>query len=1316
MKAFIISVISKSRKYADIRNSYVRIYDFSPSAKVRLLDYKTDSVVDALKKSTIQLEGISVERQGLESQFRLYYYGVPIEKVVPVLNNRESISRKLIALDINANDGEPKIILTDCRGNIVKAKLDDVIYKYRDRICNIGLTLKKPNNNIPSLSFDNKEYIITDAAGRSLYKSTVKDNFDYEQILRNEWLDIKEFEQIAQSNGIEYKINESSMIGYDRRLKVWNIPYGIKNMLSFYDQDSDNQHPTNIDIDLLKISSTCDFIGDGAFKDVNSIRRVLWQPRRHTSLNSLSAFNKLLERGGLSRNYTDWLPETINDIHGFLSYRIDPNKNKIKLKFLLADTMQEGGTIRESFKSIDFESKIQFNNEIKSVIDSFNFCSNEQVDVSNIKSSIRDSFNKSNCMITSKFNNNILEISDSFEEIQNTRIDLSNCRELKSITNSFNYCPYLEEVILPGSVQVQSSFNNCPKLKVLVLEPDKNYTLYGSFLQSAINDFEINSKINIAGSFNSSTSFKVSISEISSITYNNYSNNKELILNDGITELADGTFRRCNLGKCELKLPNGIRSIGKEAFAYSNINKLDLYNLECNKLGDRTFIQAIINTLILPKNTVKLGSMSLNHAVITGLFIPSTLQEINAQDIKGITGPNNGLVTVYTGNKNIEKILGKQFKQIQIRKFDTDEEAYLAISGSDNKADGSIIARVRLLMGNSDNEIDNEISSDKYIENALELRSIYQGITGTEIYDEDFKLDRSKYTDICCADELEQILLEWDMYAKGSIATKCAEGERIGPTFAALSNFITSSIKPLLNVGNCEDFKNIIDKITEEALDRQHFTVYKRYMDDSCSISNVVINITQTNGLSYLDGTRVVFTIISVRNRVVFIGSEHASVSEACSVQMWKNIASKILDDGPDYAEKMKCSMYKALKPGDRINLKISLIHRGPTEVSPKLARLTRDRFLDTILNVGVQDVDAQYTIAVLMSIPDGGFYKVKVTKDSDVKIYDINRKLQATYKEVYIIDKYKDFASLDEESKKIIDDTVGKSASKLIRRLLNYTSLLEIKKKAENAYDDLEPSYDWVIAEALQTLKVSKVEDLSSYMVEKIFETGYFTKVLRKIDEPRYTRMEFKTTDNFTVKSYSYETSKRVISGMYDLVATTISAIVDKDKKITYYVSSDSFDKVLNQILSLYDKSKEPIWEVSNKAYSLSDFHNLDYKGYFGTTSNRVTATLRMSKGSGAIFLVASKNNEAITLYRIKNTGSAKKMIKKLYSTANADGLDNILNNLRNYGEELIGGFDVQENYYTKLRSVIMDGIPNGIDISTRFKEFEELIARQHK
>ena len=203
--------------------------------------------------------------------------------------------------------------------------------------------------------------------------------------------------------------------------------------------------------------------------------------------------------------------------------------------------------------------------------------------------------------------------------------------------NAFQGLRNLTEVVIPKSVTVieHDVFANCQNLKEIHLPDSIKEIGSGAFAKcSSLESITIPNSVLTMG-----VSVFEECTELTTVT-----------LSENLTEIPETTFLYCSK-LSEIKIPEKVEIIGNSAFAWTNLNNIDISN-NVKEIKDYAFrgIPSVIQVWI-PKGVEKLGEGVFRGCTkLKTVGIPSSVIEIGTSAFSGCTALTN--INVDYNNKN----------------------------------------------------------------------------------------------------------------------------------------------------------------------------------------------------------------------------------------------------------------------------------------------------------------------------------------------------------------------------------------------------------------------------------------------------------------------------------------------------------------------------------------------------------------------------------------------------------------------------------------------------------------------------------------
>lgn len=232
---------------------------------------------------------------------------------------------------------------------------------------------------------------------------------------------------------------------------------------------------------------------------------------------------------------------------------------------------------------------------------------------------------------------------------------------IKYIGNqAFAHNSKLSSIELPNSIETigESAFYSCSRLTNIKLPPNLVRIEAGTFFNCTLYEIDIPAQINYIGAlaFASTPLYSLnlprSIQTIGWAAFSNCKNIKEIIIPEGIIEIAPDTFNSCVTLK-KVSLPSSLTKIGYQAF--SGCNYLSEINLPSNLtiIGEAAFANCVaLKTIILPDSLTTIEKRAFaNCSLIKEITIPENVKIISEGLFRDCSRLENIIL-----HKKIEKI------------------------------------------------------------------------------------------------------------------------------------------------------------------------------------------------------------------------------------------------------------------------------------------------------------------------------------------------------------------------------------------------------------------------------------------------------------------------------------------------------------------------------------------------------------------------------------------------------------------------------------------------------------------------------------
>lgn len=905
-----------------------------------------------------------------------------------------------------------------------------------------------------------------------------------------------------------------------------------------------------------------------------------------------------------------------------------------------------------------------------------------------------------------------------------TELDLEMCKELEEInSSSFTGCKKLTKVILPENLKtIQfNAFLDCTKLEYVEFPKGLEDIGMGAFKRTKIDRFVVyKDLVSIGeGAFTPDTHivFDDSCVEVKNVFIMG-KGFKKISLSDNIEEIGRSAFS-INTNLQSINMPSKLKRIKLGAFrGCSSLTDVDLVNCkDLEEIGKYAFDSSGLRRLILPEGIDEISEWSFaNCTKLAYVVIPKSITKIGKRAFYDVGISTSLGTTFYVYDKSFGLRYCKKNK-LKYFIIDSLEQVY-DIEESDRELDSNKEAKMKMLL--SANKIHSELLDERFSNYADVLYRLYNRIT-REYNPSEHKLElnRSKFIDY----KIEDIKHLDNCLDEGKKVLSTLENEFVGgfnksnlsPRFIGLTNYITSVLDVNTEVLCNESMEYIVNNDSKK--------VYVNYVDNSSSITTVKIS----NGVSEKFGSLVVF--ITIGDRLVFASAIDFSI---------QSIIGNLLTESYVYENNINNSVAELLTEGDRLLLSVYASYKNhsisrsyiPKYIHTEVVKSIREHCIvigaekSTVKSGnGVANVIVDY-----LCLDTGKI----ITASSELKgdtVYELSdiRNILITG----VID-----------NNAISDDIIkrGKNEIKNIRtkKFFEYTSNGEEYtnrlKSLQGAYD-VEPCYEWKLAQLLCNLKSVKIVDLEVSIIQLILDSCFFVKTRKSLSS---VSKACRKRDEYTLEDGRYKLvqyavvsatrSKKIPYGEVEYFYGVVDTLGDPNKVQDFYGSSLYITEVIKIILKMKQSGN-----ITNKIVDTTieqdaldkefvviqrhrDFVDIDDISY--------NAMIVVSKSNGSVFLLGRKyetNGGLYVLLRFKSVPLALKHCAWMYTSISgkpsntqvemAIFKDRVYELLANIAD---GVGIVTSNYVKNLRDAVMNGVPNGHYVECSNVELVDDVAKQ--
>lgn len=776
--------------------------------------------------------------------------------------------------------------------------------------------------------------------------------------------------------------------------------------------------------------------------------------------------------------------------------------------------------------------------------------------------------------------------------------------------------------------------------------------------------------------------------------------------------------------KTKWVLPNKGKFIGLSSLNNIDMNIINLYNYEETQLRNGALGQSSASLLILPKSLEILWGGAMAGAKISMAYFPPSIRSIPNTIIQEWESLNTAIVV----RGSIAHKFFARRKRIQVIDFTTEQEAleYLAPRIEElNKDNATAVDRFLMAFGNSDDPIIKEIMSPEYISKANLYMKVYQRIRGNTSSQDisiPLKTDKLKLPGLYARDfgndALKEVLDIIPVQKEDSLNTLSNE-------FKLICNYITDNSEPM-NILLTKENSSGIARISEEELREikcKSLDAEILYGDGNSAI----LSNTLTFDRSIIPGMSVAKTVILViANRIVYM-----AICERIDTGHITRLIDKAL---PDDTIDTDIDMTGLIKPGDQLS-------SGITSLGLILNSIRMPLLLSSIfykkLNRQLLVADIRYnpdkrgvgTIRYL-SLKSGTLLECQFEHGYGHMSPSQFTLERLTYNNLVVKKKYeygKYPANVANSMKyKFFSD---KSTTDMVIGAIVKDSLVAGLMDRPDAYDNLEPCYEWKLSKLLIENGVTDLSKINGKLLKAILDTAYFYKTtaravtnIRKGVPSDKAQLAF--SDGTEVYMYVLDSRDKLLPmvGVRPRRVYRVSSPY-KDVDGKYYYCESDIQTVLNQLLKIYNPEAKELGYLTDSSIhgycDKSDLHII-YNGQGDVMDYEDTGSpirLVISRNNGQIYLVtnfASQSNMRL-LFRLKNNlqRSMETQYYMAWPKRGVEYIDLCYYSTTIYNEK--GEYD-SRNQLIRLRESIMSGVPNGYIPNINLGKYIKYFANQPK
>ena len=1239
-------------------------------------DVPIENIKKVLNEGRVQIKGIGVKHG------KIVGTNGSIDRYPTIINgNIYGKSPLVIVEQLMGGDTVIGYTVVDWKGKMLKATLDDVIkYAKHHGISNGAVKNLGHKDIISSIYGEYDKVAIT---------NTKMAEDDIETSI---WT-MDDFERYMRDNGFEYSkrknpIYNTMEIRFEcSEIKVMKLPKEIKVIGNYLVKGTSSA-------EVLIVPPSVEHIGINPFQDAPMLRRVVFQEgMKHLDLGSRYWIE------GKADELEVVFPSTLEHLQG----AIYGANNIVEIK--LGHTKLEKCV--ESFVNLIGLTKVQLPSTLKEIEGSFRNC--KALEELDIPESIE------------------LIGKGSFEGVGIRELDLSKCKNLKTIDNrAFSECRDLERVILPeGLTSIESgAFSLCPKLEEVIFPESLMYIGSGAFEDCNITEFKVNRNLKSLGRnvFTSQlvVKFDGSNSHVKSylLKGNRY---KRIELNDSILAIGIAAFHSMEI-KDTLEMPKNLTTIGEDAFRSSDI-RLDLRNCkDLKSIGDSAFGWSKITEAILPEGLERIGNYCFkNCANLQHVLIPRSIKKIGKYAFRGVgASVNTGtMFYVYDKSHGLRYCSRNKLKYAVIDSIE-DLEKYTV---TERELDEREKAKFRLVL--SADKRHQELLQPEFIDYADVIHRMYSYIN-SELVDgqRGLELDTSKFVDVPMSkisilnkarESRHKVLSE----IPAELIEKYNENN-LSNRFIVLSNFITKTLN--INPGPFTE-GGIRFIRNSDGLD---YGVV--YTDRYASIFKLVVL-----NRDYIPSLTNVI-VITMGDSVKFV-----SVLDSDINVPFQNILSN-----NNITEKLTGSIAEWLEPGDSFtaSTRWSYVPEHNRAKRAPLPAYVKEEVVKSFAKSckiiaydkrGVEDIRKTVNTVVDYLCLNSG--KV-ITTQSNLYAGRIGHLSSLRDVKDITVLEVRDLNNISEETmQRIEESTENEKSNSLYMYKSNEQKYTEYFQRMEGAYDE-ESALEWEVGQILGSYSVREIRDIPDPIFSVIFDTAFFRKTTRKLENIRRLGPVVNTVNIgsdrlfIEVKLSKYIKNNWLIKGRAEYIVGIVSK--SDSGRATLYLSDRPFKQVLRILTKLKNDGRE-VPRIHNETIDYASLGD-DYAVLMQAADKQYDPSkieqclLAISKKDGGVYLLgiqlsAYSKTKAFKVLRFKTLEDAIK--QTTWMRDHLEWEDDLtieeqsirretFSVIRKLASGITNGN--RKNDVENIRKAVIEGIPNNHYVSCDNTELLNSVAKQRK
>lgn len=1360
MAAYLIAIILDESK--DKKPLY-RIFNNDPAVRDKLAICTHERLAKILMSNAASLDGVTYNI----NRDKFYYHNEDVMDCFPVVKSLRAHSRKMTLLRVIYDDnGLHKVILANDAGQFTQTLLSSAFNSFAKYITNAKTEPVFAPGRYATYRSGSQDRIVlypdgalfaTDNIPKASNTSSNHDKYCVGDKLFDDWISFDYFKSEMLVRGLKYNfghIDDALISSLDDRVLSINIPCGAVDVRGTVD------NPVN-DILVARIPNTVYSIGQGAFKALTKLEKVIYQPKdegdtREFCLYNSNALAKQLGTCDISQlvpvdvnklnslfNESRFCSADLQCLHELTVLHDCYNYSRINDRIFLKYTALE--VIEKSFNDTSVLSRetVEIPSSVKTIKDSFRHTVTRTSDESSEEPLCFDFSNATS----------LEDIDTSFIGCGMTVVDLSNCTSIKSMHDVFKDMPNLEKVILPASLQFMTScFVNCSNLEEVVYPEGVLRVGYGCYSGCPkLKEIHLPASCKM---INSSARINF-ISHGTTIIPNKMctARGPHVHFADVLTGIANSGCATSDVSNFDFQ--DTICALGTYAFQSFSGNMLDMYNWAVTEIPFNCFNECRLKALILPKGTKNICKSAFSGSInLEKLFIPSSCGSIDATAFKNVgTNVLGGTQLFVVKDSYAEKLFKR--KKIKLNVSDTDDEAYCKISGQTTLSSDKQMMKAKLLMSGSDDPIIKEIADDAYIDRVAFYNSILNNAKATASFS--YKtwmpmqlvkvMDASKLGNGARAankvniDEHDDVQITDGM---NGLLKDPTSPDQLNPMFCMMHRVLDTFGESVQFIKSDADITEMY-RLALESRNRSFTETHVVFCDEYCEIIKLRLEV-PTVEMAKVPS----YVFIEIVGQFVvglhLIKPEPESIRNDREWDMmphcgYKTDSGIVSAQSKDAIKYIQGNFSTLLQPGDGFQCNSGESNAPNVTISGQLLprklgdfvkyRACRSLSILAVYHESNKQSSSGMCTAYLLDVSSGIVYKTLCKK------YGNNIKTLLDFNYVHIEDAH----NINELPKKWTEDIKKYGFSSLgsngvIDKLFHSDEILKELMAKSDAYDDLTPCFEWLLSATLQELGMISFDKLTRVAMTKVFCSAYFSKQTKTREGLNKLELISQKTlpDGTTVVTRRQNRSVEITP--FDHTGYYVSYFDDgSSPRVDAYVHSILIKDIVRTLVSIYKKDCGTVEYVDNNIYSIDDFYRIsDHlidENYVG---------IAISRSDGGVYLAAhghytnSGNSgalghkESIVLFRLKSLHKGALVDKMIYRSGacrpNMTSLEaslcyklgTMVKQLYRDIKGIDGGGLRQENSLRNLRDDIMNGYPNNMPYDTSMKEFYDCCAKQRK